>query len=575
MSFLRTLKRAFGFGGDELDEEELEGIDATVVPLNRHADTASAAPAETPEHHNAMQSGPQDSVESDDAAPSTTVLPSQIFETVVRVFNESLPPFLRDSADEQKQRDILYNALDESMKQYLQRLADEARERCNAHWASERSNLQQQVDDARAKVQKEKDESSESKKQQLSAERQKRALGERVRDLETQLAKAEAENEQLSLENKSMANKLRVSAVLGADISPDGEAQKQMVLKINELTAKLDTADAEAESLRQELNEARTLVETKEADLKKALDEKQAKADEADAFHASLGKEEALRNDLQKEVENLRTALEQSRAKDNLGDAMLTDLNSQLGRLRAEHESLQEQLRLTQSERTALQAELDKCRNDLNEANGNLEVVEEMHVQLTRLEDARKNNETFLRKQKDELLKTRERVQQLELENAEYASTLQKKDGTIHHLEELTDSLRKTIENNVYEHAQSQSGLRAEIERLKRFIKEEPEEDQEPPLGAGLSEEPEFVEPAQKPGRPAADADKGKRGRTKEKKTAISAIDESIEDTDWLIATPPPQKTKADADNDNPEFGYKAPVRKQLPDNPAQMLLFD
>lgn len=575
MSFLRTLKRAFGFGGDELDEEELEGIDATVVPLNRHADTASAAPAETPEQHNAMQNSPKDQAVSDGAAPSAAVLPSQIFETVVRVFNESLPPFLRDSADEQKQRDILYNALDESMKQYLQRLAEDARERCNAHWASERSNLQQQVDDARARVQKEKDESSESKKQQLSAERQKRALGERVRDLETQLAKAEAENEQLSLENKSMANKLRVSAVLGADISPDGEAQKQLVLKINELTAKLDTADAETESLRQALNEARTLVETKEADLKKALDEKQAKADEADAFHASLGKEEALRNDLQKEVENLRTALEQSRAKDNLGDAMLTDLNSQLGRLRAEHESLQEQLRLTQSERTAIQAELDKCRNDLNEANGNLAVVEEMHLQLTRLEDARKNNETFLRKQKDELLKTRERVQQLELENAEYASTLQKKDGTIHHLEELTDSLRKTIENNVYEHAQSQSGLRAEIERLKRFIKEEPEEGQEPPLGAGLSEEPEFVEPAQKYGRPTPDAEKVKRNRGKEKTTAISAIDESIEDTDWLIATPPPQKTKADADNDNPEFGYKAPVRKQLPDNPAQMLLFD
>lgn len=575
MSFLRTLKRAFGFGGDELDEEELEGIDATVVPLNRHADTASSARAETPEQHNAMQNSPKDQAVSDDAAPSAAVLPSQIFETVVRVFNESLPPFLRDSADEQKQRDILYNALDESMKQYLQRLADEARERCNAHWASERSNLQQQVDDARAKVQKEKDESSESKKQQLSAERQKRALGERVRDLETQLAKAEAENEQLTLENKSMANKLRVSAVLGADMSPDGEAQKQLVLKINELTAKLDTADAETELLRQALNEARTLVETKDADLKKALDEKQAKADEADAFHASLGKEEALRNDLQKEVENLRTALEQSRAKDNLGDAMLTDLNSQLGRLCAEHESLQEQLRLTQSERTAIQAELDKCRNDLNEANGNLAVVEEMHLQLTRLEDARKNNETFLRKQKDELLKTRERVQQLELENAEYASTLQKKDGTIHHLEELTDSLRKTIENNVYEHAQSQSGLRAEIERLKRFIKEEPEEDQEPPLGAGLSEEPEFVEPAQKYGRPTPDAEKGKRSRGKEKKTAISAIDESIEDTDWLIATPPPQKTKADSDNDNPEFGYKAPVRKQLPDNPAQMLLFD
>ena len=70
---------------------------------------------------------------------------------------------------------------------------------------------------------------------------------------------------------------------------------------------------------------------------------------------------------------------------------------------------------------------------------------------------------------------------------------------------------------------------------------------------------------------------KGRKSRgAKKSKLKISAIDESIEDTDWLIATPPPpsKRKKEQADEDKPEFGYKEPARKSAPDNPAQMSLW-
>ena len=49
MSFVKTLKRAFGFSDSEMEEEELEGIDARVTPLRDRCDkTASQMREEQP-----------------------------------------------------------------------------------------------------------------------------------------------------------------------------------------------------------------------------------------------------------------------------------------------------------------------------------------------------------------------------------------------------------------------------------------------------------------------------------------------------------------------------------------------
>lgn len=89
-----------------------------------------------------------------------------------------------------------------------------------------------------------------------------------MRDLEAQLQKAEAENEQLSLENKSMANKLRVSSVLGTE-APDAdfEAAKALAMKVNELTAALEAANTSLDEARQQAVEARTLADSRQTDL--------------------------------------------------------------------------------------------------------------------------------------------------------------------------------------------------------------------------------------------------------------------------------------------------------------------
>jgi len=549
MALFRQLKRAFGFSDAEMEEEELEGIDARVTPLRRrNEDYARGAAGE---HANILQSG----TEMTNAAVATTAdascghgddnsadrpddrqsrtAPSDIFESVVKVFNESLPEFIKQSVDEKAQREYLYSKLDQSMQRYVEGLERDVNDRCSVRWEAERKALLEQMDELRLKSQKTGEESNESKKLQLSAERQKRALSERVHELEKQLASLEAENEQYLLENKSLMNKLRLNSVMTQ--SEDGDVREELSGKILELT----------EALGNERNKV-----------------------------AVLEKDNGM----------LKDALEQSKVKDNLGDAMLSDLNARLAEAKEQadkHKALAEDLanekNLLDDSLKDIQRKFDELSkayeilkteksvvdDRLAEATENLSVVEKMHEQLSALEAARRSNESFLRKQKDELLQKDETIQHLKTENSEYAGTLRRKEEIISTLEETADSLRKTIETNLYENAQTVSAMRSEIERLRHADRDAVASVDEMPAYGHI----ETGEPDDAKGK----SHKGRGQRTS--RPRISAIDETIEDTDWLIATPPVKKKEQKVEQPE-DFGYREPTRKNTPDNPAQMSLW-
>ncbi len=560
MAIFTTLKKAFGFGGSEMDEEELEGIDARVIPLRgRLSDADAPAPMIESENMAADNADEQSNVDDDSAEQS--VLPSAIFESVVKIFNESLPDFIKHAVDEKAQCDYIYQSLDASMKRYIEDLDMDARRRCTQKWENERKSMQMQMETLRKKSQKDEEDSSDSKKLQLSAERQKRALSERVHDLEKQLASMEAENEQYMLENKTLVNKLRLTTVMGGE-SSGREESEAVAAKVVELSDALDAARTECGNKDKEI-----------ADLRTALEQSRAKDDIGDAMLTDLNKK--LAEALEK-VASQATEISESNAMVEAvkqeNEAILNELNAakQLTELAiGEQDELKSKLDETLSANASLKSEISNLKiehgateDKLREALENLEVVEDMQRQLSSLEESRVANEAFLRRQKDEILQKDELIRQGSLEKEEYAAALKKKEETIRSLEELTDSLRKTIEDNLYEHAQSQSVLRLEIERLKgRGMEMYPEV----VPGSGLASEPQEDS--------VASAVASRKPRSK-KKLKISAIDETLEDTDWLVATPPPTKKKVASEDESAEFGYREPSKKSTPDNPAQMSLW-
>ncbi len=581
MALFKTLKRAFGFSDAELEEAELEGIDATVVPLRKRVDEGGAPTAN--ESQSAVSVATNDASPADESSAAGEAVPSLIFETVVRIFNESLPEFLKTTVDETAQRDYIYQALDSSMKTYIDQLAIDATRRCNERWENERKSMQMQMEALRSKSQKDEADCSDSKKQQLSAERQKRALSERVHELEKQLAGIEAENEQYILENKSLVNKLRLQSVIGAD-NGGGDVDEALKNKLDELNNELDAAKGAAENYRREikqLNEALEKSRVKDDVGDAMLTDLNSKVAEATARAAEKERECAERTkeltDLKQQSDALAARYDKLKSETDVVAKQYADLQTRYDAACSEHETLKLAQATLQSDYSKLHLEKESVAAKLREANENLAVVEEMHRQVSQLEESRHANEAFLRKQKDELMKLEEEIKELQKERDEYADTLLKKDETIHVLEDLSDSLRKTIENNLYEHAQSESALRSEIDRLRMIagravssdVSASSETATDDVTGNLIESSTDFVV-EQKVSAPAA----GKGRKQGKSKLKISAIDETLEDTDWLIATPPPAKKRETKGDDEPEFGYKEPSRKTTPDNPAQMSLW-
>lgn len=200
MSFFSKLRRALGFDDDSIFESE---PGTSVLADDCDDKSGINAPETLP-----AQVAPE---------PAQAKV-EEIFAYVVKQFNEALPDFLAKSVDPEQQKKLLYENLEKGIKDYLKALEVDADNRCEARWSSEQATLRSEMDSLKQKAEQIEHQRADIKERQLSADRQKRALSERMRDLENQVGRLEAEREQYDLENKSLLNKLKVLAVQNPDI---------------------------------------------------------------------------------------------------------------------------------------------------------------------------------------------------------------------------------------------------------------------------------------------------------------------------------------------------------------------
>lgn len=641
MGFLDMMKKAMGFSSADDDEMEVEGIDATVTPLRRRA--LPAAQDETDREASAADKSRESGEDSSrvSCGTMTAVEParpdaSSIFDGVLEVFNSALPGFLQKSVDPARQRQLLFDALDSSMKDYFEHLEKNVERRLHARYQSDSHKLQEQIEELRQKARKEEEGNSNAKNLQLSAERQKRALSERVHELEKQLASIEAENEQYILENKTMANKLRLAAMSDRDVDSVSQeiaereaalAQRETSLTEREagiarLEADLkaredDVMEKEANAgdvspeMESRLAEADRKLSESESRLASAQDTLKAyelKIAELTASVASTAADSDKTSELEKEISVMRDSLEQAKAKDELSRAMVNDLNGRVSEARAAAQDMEAKYAASQAELKEASDQLALVTARLTKAQEDLKVVREVQQQVMKLEESQRINDAELRRQKDELMEKDEIIRAKDADILTKNTTLRIKDETIRRLEDQTDSLRKAVETAQFDKTQAESALRTEIERLKSLkgiaVPADPEpvktdDEIEIPVETGAEPEldltldlPELVTPkvetavTPKPRRgrppkprPAVEPEAPKKdpAKNEEEDNDFSLLDS----TDWLIATPAPEaaprpkrQRKQKSESQDDAFGYKEPVRQEPPDNPAQMLLW-
>lgn len=404
MSLISSFKKALGFSADFEEDDDTDFVSAT------------ASPPALPDKENSENT--ESGTDCDDS------LPGDLFDALIELFNSIQPEFVSKCINTEQQRQYILESLDSGIKHRLESVMEIARKKASRD--NDEAQKRMAADLARIREQNSALETKQHEYQsaQLSASRQKRAFSERIHDLETQVANLEAEKEQYQLENRSMANKLRVAAVK----SGDGEDADSKITQLAEENIKLN--------------------------------------DEVSA--------------LRKKIDELESAYAE---------------------------------------------------------NGHDIALEEIAQEIEKFED--------LKKQKDA------KISELKTENSAYSARIQELERELDTSKSDCESLRKTIENNLYAQAKSENELNNKIAELTESLK-----------NAKSAHQP-TTQPVQQ-----STAQK----RRNKKKPVISAIDDLMESTDWFVAQEPtPIKKSPDSEDD---FGYKEPIKKVNKDDDKQLSLF-
>ena len=188
------------------------------------------------------------------------------------------------------------------------------------------------------------------REQQLSAERRRRALADRVNDLEGQLASAEAEREQFDLERKSLLNKIKLADVQPAVIE---DLQKEIErLKAGSAQSAADTAETEAlkaelEQLKSALAEANEALEIS----RKALDDQRQLAETSQAMYNDLQNQLVDERDARTKAEaevaetrNIYESVVEMQKQMQMVEKVIQKRDERISRLKATNKKLKEEL---------------------------------------------------------------------------------------------------------------------------------------------------------------------------------------------------------------------------------------
>lgn len=318
MSIIKSIKKAFGFPEEYDDTEFTESDSNSVITPNSSAESSTAAIPEMP-------------VEQE---PDIEEMSGAIFDAVIELFNATQPEFVKECLSIESQRRYILSHINEEIKQLLKKQIAVAKAKGERQWQAERKKMADDLVSVKADVKALKNQRDEFRTAQLSETRQKRALKDRIHDLETKITTLEAEKEQFQLENRSMVNKLRVANVRNSSGNTDDEAEIMRLAtenvklqdNINLLRDKLTAAETQVKELQSSAHDEDNLEDLKEIEeqikqfeqIKEKKDAKistlsksvkQKKQDIAQ-LKSIIGEHQQTTEKLQEEIKSLRNTIE-------------------------------------------------------------------------------------------------------------------------------------------------------------------------------------------------------------------------------------------------------------------------
>lgn len=326
------LMRALGFRSE--DEDYGDGVEyPSALPVQQSV----AHMPETCDQDTQPDDNCEDLAEmSQSEQPDKLDFPLTIFDSLLQVFNDAQPDFIRKCLDVDAQRRYLYDSIDASFKEYIGRYQANVREQARTEAEASSSKLRQELGQLRENGKNVEKLEDDIKHLRISSDRQKRTFNERIRDLEGKVSSVEAEKEQLQLEIKSLLNKVKVASVH----EKDAKAYKADLDNLRKQMK--EGAGEEAAQLRENLENANQRVT---------------------AMNAQNMAREAEAEQLRKDVAGLRKVIEEQKLR-------LSELDDSIAAVKADAEA-----RVAEADKRIAEANAraDEMETRLAEANKALE----------------------------------------------------------------------------------------------------------------------------------------------------------------------------------------------------------
>lgn len=296
MSIISSFKKALGFPNefddDDLDALEFDDDNNISIPKRNEKSIKPQQPINTAPIAVTPIADPIKPIQ-----PVNAELPGEVFDAIIELFNATQPEFVSQCLSVEKQRAYILERIDNSLREKLVLEAENARRHGEQQWETERQKLNADLEKLRSEYHFMKQQREEFQSAQLSATRQKRAMTDRIHDLEHQISSLQSDREQLQLENRSMINKLRVIAVRNTSSDADTEAQNQRLAQENvDLTDKVLHYEKSAKKLSEECEQLRNENATLKKDNSAKSEELTRLQSELDKFGIDTDVREALSN---------------------------------------------------------------------------------------------------------------------------------------------------------------------------------------------------------------------------------------------------------------------------------------
>ena len=386
MSAMKFIKNIFGFADKDYDTDDEPGDNAHTPYINpfKKQDTL---PAE-----NATADNEAETEETAAAETIDQTIYEELTEKIIETLNSGLPDYIKSCIDTDAEKEYVRSILDSSFSRCISRLKEDSLQEARGKWQSDRINLEQRTVELERQLSGSNAKIEELRGKNLSLERQKTTLNERVTQSESKAAKAEAEREQFQLECRSLMNKLKVSSISESRFDELTEENRALNERLKEADGKLKEAAAEKEEYEASVTGLQKECEIKDSDISRL---------------------QADKDSLQKQIEQLteENQAKEAQAADNSAyEAKIAELQEEIASAKISQEHFDKQISDKDTEIDGLNRRLSDNKNEISHLN----------AAIFNLEESKRFGEEKLRQEIKLLTEENEKLRQ-ELKESEEA----------------------------------------------------------------------------------------------------------------------------------------------------------